>query len=257
MGSRWPIRLKAHPSCATVDRMKTVVSVAAALLLGLSSATGQEPAALAPKIVCDQKVYDFGQRENSEVVEHHYVIRNEGSLSLEIRGVRATCGCTAVKPERNVIPPGEETKIQARLDLRGRSGMQIKTITVQSNDPETPNMNLQIRGTATQALRIQPSTLFFGRLDPGAPRTRPFEVISERGPVDIVEVRAEHPGILVKRLEPGPEDDRSRHRFEATLDDALPGGAINSQIIVQVSQNETNKSLAIPVAAMIVAPAAP
>ncbi|NLG35991.1 MAG: DUF1573 domain-containing protein [Lentisphaerae bacterium] len=237
--------------------MKTVISLAAVLLLTLSRAPAQEPPPLAPKIVCDQTVYDFGQRDNSEVVEHHYVIRNEGSLSLEIRGVRATCGCTAVKPEQNVIPPGGETKIQVRLNLSGRSGMQIKTVTVQSNDPETPNLTLQIRGTATQPLRIQPATLFFGRLDPNAARTRNIEVISERGPVEIADIRTEHPGIRVERLEPEPDADGSRHLLAVTLDESLPGGAVNSQIIVQIRQGDTLKSLSVPVAAMIVESSAP
>ena len=50
---------------------------------------------LAPKIVCDEPVYDFGEIANHNVVEHEYVIRNAGTLSLEIRSVRASCGCTA------------------------------------------------------------------------------------------------------------------------------------------------------------------
>ncbi len=213
------------------------------------------PAALAPKIVCPETVYDFGEKENSQVVEHHYVVRNEGTLSLEIRGVRASCGCTAVKPTDSVVPPGGDTTIQARFDLRGRSGMQVKTITVESNDPERPVVHLQIRGTAVQGLRAQPSTLFFGRIEPGAERTRAFEIQSGRGPIQIQEVRTTDPGLVVSPLEPEPGADGTRHRFELTLGDSLPPGTANGQVIVKTDV-EDGREVAIPVAAYLVAPPA-
>jgi len=63
-----------------------------------------------------------------------------------------------VKPSQDVIPPGGEASIRARLNLRGRHGFQRKTITVKSNDPNTPNLILTLTGTAIQPLRatLQP-----------------------------------------------------------------------------------------------------
>lgn len=220
-----------------------------------SAPAAESPPALAPKIVCPETVFDFGEKENSQVVEHHYVVRNEGTLSLEIRGVRASCGCTAVKPTDSVVPPGGDTTIQARFDLRGRSGMQVKTITVESNDPERPVVHLQIRGTAVQGLRAQPSTLFFGRIEPGAERTRAFEIQSGRGPIQIQEVRTTDPGLVVSPLEPEPGADGTRHRFELTLGDSLPPGTVNGQVIVKTDV-EDGREVAIPVAAYLVAPPA-
>jgi hypothetical protein len=232
--------------------MKTLLHSAAGFLLLLAAAPAQEPPALAPKIVCAEPVFDFGEKNNTEFVEHDYVIRNAGTLSLEIRGVRASCGCTAVKPSQDVVPPGGEAAIRARLDLRGRNGMQVKSITVQSNDPETPNLVLQMRGTAVQALRADPGSLFFGRIDPAGPRSRTFRVISGRGPIQIENVRTDHPGLLVKRLDPEPGSDGSAHAFELTLDPALPGGAINGSIYVKTDLADMGE-LAIPAAAFIVA----
>ena len=80
----------------------------------------QEPAAAppadpgaAPRIVCEEPIFDFGDKNNSESVEHNYVIRNTGNVSLEIQDVRASCGCTAVKPSQNTIPPGGDGFITA------------------------------------------------------------------------------------------------------------------------------------------------
>ena len=79
--------------------MKTPL-LSAMLLASLLSlpAPAQEPAAaapaapeapLAPRIVCDEPLFDFGEKNNTEFVEHDYPIRNSGTLSLEIRNVRA------------------------------------------------------------------------------------------------------------------------------------------------------------------------
>lgn len=237
--------------------MKPSLCIAAALLLFVARpASGQEPQVLSPRIVCPEPVFDFGERENSGFVDHAFVIRNEGSLSLEILGVRATCGCTAVKPDDNVVPPGGETKIQTRLDLRGRRGMQIKAIVIQSNDPQKPNLNLQMRGTAIEGLRAQPSTIFFGRIEPEGGRSRSFEIISGRGPFQVVDIRTDHPGLIVTPLDPEPDDTGAIHRFELNLADSISEGSVSGKVSVQTDLAGLAE-LSIPVAAFIVAPPAP
>ncbi len=235
-----------------VALMKTVLVLLLALTLPLT-VSAQDAAPLAPKIVCPETVFDFGERENTGVVEHDYVVRNEGDLSLEIRNVRASCGCTVVKPAENVVPPGGETTIHARFDLRGRRGLQVKTIYVNSNDPESPTIHLQLRGTLVEGLRAQPSTLFFGRIGPNDQRSRPFEIISGRGPVQILEVRTSTPGLVVTPQDPLPDDDGSVHRFELSLADSLPEGTVNAQVVIQTDQ-DGSREVSIPVAAYIIAP---
>ena len=263
--------------------MKTSAPLLFLLVLSALAASGQEPAPapvppapeaaaapgaapetpapppeapLAPRIVCDAAVFDFGEKNNTEVVEHDYLIRNAGTLSLEIREVRASCGCTAAKPSQNVIPPGGEATINVKLDLRGRSGAQIKSINVACNDPATPNLILQLKGTAIQALRAQPPTLFIGRLEPGAPRTRTFDILSVRGPIQITNIRADHPGILVRAVPLDPPGDGTAHRFELELAADLPEGAINGNAFIKTDM-PNQAEVAVPVAAFIVAPPAP
>jgi len=241
-----------------MDGMKAfLLSVSALLALAPLSVSAQDTpdAPLKPRIVCDAPVFDFGERNNTEFVEHDYPIRNAGTLSLEIRSVHASCGCTAVKPSQDVIPPGGEASIRARLDLRGRTGTQIKSITVESNDPDTPNLILQLKGTAIQPLRAQPSALFFGRIGPADARSRVCEIISGRGPIQITGLRADHPGLLLKQLDPEPGADGSTQKFELTLDPDLPEGSVNGSVFVQTDQAD-QPELSIPVAAYVVVPAA-
>ena len=234
--------------------MKTSYLLVFPVALIALSAWAQESApavaALAPKITCAEPIYDFGEKVNNDFVEHDYPIRNEGSLSLEIRGVQASCGCTAVKPSQDVIPPGGEGSIHARLDLRGRSGLQAKTITVQSNDPQTPSLILQLKGNAVQVLRAQPSTIFFGRIGADGVRNRTFDVISAQGPMQIKEFHADNPDVLVTAVPPEAGADGSLHRFEVKLADSLPEGNVNCTIFVQTDV-AGQPVLTIPVAAYI------
>ncbi len=242
--------------------MKTIcLPVFALLALSALPVLAQETpaapdAALKPRIVCDEPNYDFGERNNTEFVEHDYPIRNAGTLSLEIRSVRASCGCTAVKPSQEVIPPGGEASIRARLDLRGRNGLQQKTITVESNDPDTPTLALSLKGTAIQPVRAQPSALFFGRIGPADEHSRVCEIISVRGPIQITSLRADHPGLLLKQLDLEPGADGSTRKFELTIDPALPEGSVNGSVFVKTDQAD-QPEISIPVAAYVVPAATP
>lgn len=234
--------------------MKTTAFLSFCLLLALPFHGTAEEAdtTLAPVIVCPELTYDFGERNNTEFVEHDYPIRNEGTLSLEILNVRASCGCTAVKPSQDVIPPGGEATIRARLDLRGRHGFQRKSITVKSNDPKTPSLVMTLTGTAIQPLRAQPSSLFFGRVGTDAARVRTFDIISGRDAIQIQSVRSDNDGIRVAALPDQSSADGKTHRFELTLDSSLPVGNINGSVFVQTDM-EGQAELQIPVVAYIAA----
>ena len=125
----------------------------------------QEPAVEhAPKIVCAEPTYHFGEMENVKDVEHTFLLKNEGDLSLEIRQVRPSCGCTVANISQKTIPPGGQAEVTTRLSLRGRQGPQHKTISVESNDPNQTTLVLSLEGTAIEEIRIQPNRLFFGRI---------------------------------------------------------------------------------------------
>ncbi len=104
----------------------------------------------AAKITVDNKIYDFGTIKQGEKAKHTYSITNEGKSNLIIRKVKASCGCTAVAPEKTVIEPGETTTITAEFNSRGKSGRQNKSITVITNDPLASNILLRIQGTVEE-----------------------------------------------------------------------------------------------------------
>ncbi len=107
----------------------------------------QEQKNNAAKITIDNKIFDFGTIKQGEKAKHTFYITNTGKSNLIIRKVKASCGCTAIKPEKTVIVPGEKTSIQAEFNSAGKHGRQNKSVTVITNDPLASNVLLRVQGT--------------------------------------------------------------------------------------------------------------
>lgn len=116
-------------------------------LLGLFSAAllvAQEPAKPQAKAVLTEAVKDFGSVAKGEKVATDFVVRNEGDAELEIVEVIPACGCTVVGFDKK-IAPGASGKIHAELDTASFAGPLAKGITVLTNDPQNPRIQLTLQ----------------------------------------------------------------------------------------------------------------
>lgn len=104
----------------------------------------------APALNVDDPEFKFGKINQGEKVEHVYVLQNSGKSDLHIRKVKASCGCTAVQPEKRVIPPGESVNIKMVFNSAGKVGNQNKTVTIITNDPKKSKMILWVKGEVTK-----------------------------------------------------------------------------------------------------------
>lgn len=98
-----------------------------------------------PNIEFELTEYDGGTVIDGEKVIYAYKFKNTGLDDLVIESVKASCGCTATAPKDMVIAGGQTSEIVATFDSRGRSGAQTKTITVRSNDPDSPTIVLRLK----------------------------------------------------------------------------------------------------------------
>lgn len=122
------------------------LSISATIEEDFSSWT-EEQLANAADIQFGETSYDFGEIKSGDVVSHTFVVTNKGKSNLILRKVRASCGCTATQPDKEIIAPGETANIKATFNSRGRTGRQNKSITVYSNDPKKSTMLLRLSST--------------------------------------------------------------------------------------------------------------
>ncbi len=139
----------------TVDRIDLLVnghtlpnnriSITANLREDFSHLTPQD-LEKAPVADFGEETFDFGTIGQDKPVEHVYTLTNRGKSNLYIRKVGASCGCTAVQPDKTVIAPGKSTTIKVVFNPAGREGNQKKAITVITNDPKRSKVILWLNG---------------------------------------------------------------------------------------------------------------
>ncbi|MEM7049485.1 MAG: DUF1573 domain-containing protein [Acidobacteriota bacterium] len=121
----------------------------------LAGVTVAQDATGGPKIVLPEPIHDAGVTPKGEKIAHEFVLRNEGAQELEIVDVRPACGCTVAEFDKSVAPGGEG-KIHAVLDTTTFAGPISKGITVLTNDPVSPRLQLAIKADVQPYLFVQP-----------------------------------------------------------------------------------------------------
>lgn len=87
--------------------------------------------------------YDFGKVSEGEVLEHFFRFTNTGKDNLIIQSVQPACGCTGASiGEKKEFLPRESGEIKVTFNTEGREGINSKTISVASNDPNHPGITL-------------------------------------------------------------------------------------------------------------------
>src|SRR5438046_10128583 len=67
----------------------------------------------------------------------HFKYQNAGKTPVHFKSVHASCGCTTAQTQKDEVPPGGTGEITATFNIGDRTGTQVKTVTVETD--ETPN----------------------------------------------------------------------------------------------------------------------
>lgn len=67
-------------------------------------------------------------------VSHAFTFTNDSDEPVTIDSVKTSCGCTTAKLAKRTYSPGETGTIQATFDFGPRTGKQVKTITVKTDE---------------------------------------------------------------------------------------------------------------------------
>jgi len=120
------------------------VTVAATIEEDFSALTPEQKEN-APIALCENTVFDFGSIKEGQKVSNTFKLTNKGKSDLLIRNVRTSCGCTTSK-NANIAKPGETIDFVVTFDSSGKKGRQNRSLTVISNDPNSPSINLRVIG---------------------------------------------------------------------------------------------------------------
>lgn len=105
----------------------------------------------APNLKLNEETFDFKEITEGTKVEHEFTFTNIGKSDLLIRKITPSCGCTTVNPEKDVIKPGETTSMKVIFNSSGKVGIQNKSITIITNDPDKSRQVLWIKGNVVKS----------------------------------------------------------------------------------------------------------
>lgn len=93
----------------------------------------------------------------------HFKYENVGKTAVHFKSVKASCGCTATQTQKEIVNPGEKGEVTATFNIGDRTGQQVKTITVQTDDPNPTQatMILTLKANIAQALEIKPTFVYW------------------------------------------------------------------------------------------------
>jgi hypothetical protein len=180
--------------------------------------------------------YNFGSVTNGVPVTHTFKIRNAGTGNLIIGAVNTSCGCTAAKPTKTTLAPGEESEVKVTFDTRFDKGPATRTITVLNNDPKNPQAELTIKGDVKVQVAATPSEIAFGNVKHGTEPTRQVLItdLVDGKPLKISKITKANPNISVTAV-PRP-DGKPGAAINVTLLKAMPAGPFDDTLKLATSR---------------------
>jgi hypothetical protein len=121
--------------------MKKIVSffvIISSLVLSVKGQTNSNPSIQKTDILTlKEKTFDFGKIPQGRPVKHIFEVVNNGTDSLKISNVQASCGCTTPEWEKDkIVAPGKTTIITVGYNA-ATAGIFSKTITITYNNKQT------------------------------------------------------------------------------------------------------------------------
>jgi len=109
----------------------------------------------------EQTSVDLRPGFNDKQAVAHFKYENVGNTPVHFKSVHASCGCTTAQTQNEQVAPGQKGEITATFNIGGRTGTQVKTVTVQTDDPERSTIVLTLKAVITPLLEFQPALVYW------------------------------------------------------------------------------------------------
>lgn len=224
----------------------------AAVLVPLAPAVAEEGG---PRAVPVEPIKDFEIVPKGDLIRHAFEIRNEGSSPLQLVDVKPACGCTVAEFDK-AIGPGKTGKVTVKVDTANFSGPIAKPISVFTNDPENPKLNLVVKADVKPYLGIEPGYARFIYVQ--GERLAPISQVlwaADGSDIEVLDVKTPGDSITVK-ARPAAEEERNKDyagkqwALEVHLDKQAPVGALRDYVEVFVNHPK-QKTVRIPISGFV------
>lgn len=131
-----------------------------------------------PKITFETTTNDLGKILDTAPRPMQFKFKNNGGGPLLISDVHATCGCTVPQLAKRQYNPGEEGIIDVTYNPHNKRGKQNQRVTVSSNDPNAPQLVLNVEADVVPLVAAEPAMVALGQVPKGEGKTVSLTVTS-------------------------------------------------------------------------------
>ncbi len=160
--------------------MKKITVLLAVLVLGCVAYAQPTPSSSIPEPKLDVvggDTYDWGKvKPKDSPLKAKIKVQNVGKATLYVKEVKAGCGCTATKIDKDTIQPGEYGTIDVSLNVATVTGGVTKTITVYSNDPSNNAHIIWLKAEVVRAVSLSLPYMAFNDLAIGKSSTQKINI---------------------------------------------------------------------------------
>ncbi len=212
------------------------MGLAAAIASAQPPTPGTGQALTGPLLRFATPIYDFGKVKSGNPVDYTYYFTNAGDQVLEISRVQPSCGCTTAGDWTRLTQPGQTGSIPVRFNSGNFNGQVFKTITVASNDRQTPTVVLQLKGTVWKPIELVPPYTLLN-IPPDAPTASAVvRILNNTGePLSISDPQCNNKSFAtaLKETVPGKE-------YQLTIEGVPPfnPGSMQGKVTMKTSSSE-------------------
>jgi hypothetical protein len=136
---------------------------------------------------------NFGDKE----AVGHFKYENVGKTPVRFKSVHSSCGCTAAQSQHEQARPGDKGEITATFQIGDRKGTQVKSVTVETDDPAQKKIVLTLVTVLPQILEVRPAFVYWS---PGeAAKSKTIVVRTAKDfPAKDLNVTSSNPGFTIK-----------------------------------------------------------
>lgn len=128
-------------------------------------------ASLRAELKWDQTVLELHPGLADKEAVGHFKYQNTGPTPVRFKSVKTSCGCTAAQSQKEEVKPGEKGEVTATFKIGDRTGTQIKTVTVETDQvPNAPTI-LTLKAVLPEMMTLVPTFVYWTANEEAKPKT--------------------------------------------------------------------------------------
>jgi len=208
----------------------------------------------APKIQFDRTVYDFGTTSMVQQLTGTFTFQNTGVGVLDLKKPSTSCGCTVASVKPDTLKPGDKGELVFTMNVGNMTrGHAEKYITVPSNDPQTPSVNLTVKADIVPTFDFNPQHVPLGDIRQGTTTNVSVQVKRVDGKkINLSKVETSNPSIHARIV---PVENSDGTAADVVIESEAEGAPRRFNETVKVfADNPTQPAFTIGVSGRLVGP---